>query len=220
MKVFVSWSGGKDCMLALNRIIQEDKHQVHSLVNMCSPDGKHSGSHGIKSELIKEQANCLGINIIQQTVTSEGYEANFKAVISNLKTEGVRAGVFGDIYLQPHRDWIDRVCAEMDITPIYPLWLNNTNDLLEEFIHKGFKTLVVSVNSDLLSKDWLGREFDNRFMEEIKQLPNIDACAENGEYHSFVFDGPIFKKALNLLPGETRFENKHWLLNIKAESND
>lgn len=215
MKAFVSWSGGKDCMLALNRVITDNKIEVKALVNMCSPDGKHSGSHGIKSELIKQQASCLGLAIIQQAVDKKGYEHNFKQVISNLKNEGITAGIFGDIYLQAHRDWIDRVCAEMDITPVFPLWHNNTNLLLEEFIDVGFKTLVVSVNANSLSKEWLNRELNHDFLNEIKQLPGIDACAENGEYHSFVFDGPIFKKPLKLTTGDVRFENNHWLLELK-----
>lgn len=214
MKAFVSWSGGKDCTLALHRIIQEGKIEVETLVNMCSPDGKHSGSHGIKSDIIKQQAKCLNLEIIQQAVDEKGYEYNFKKVISKLKDKGITSGIFGDIYLQAHRDWIDRVCSEMDITPIYPLWQNPTYNLLEEFIEQGFKTIVVSVNANYLGNEWLNRELNHDFLDEIKLLPGIDACAENGEYHSFVFDGPIFKNPLKVSAGDIRFENNHWLLDI------
>lgn len=219
MKVFVSWSGGKDCMLALYRIIQANNHRIFSLVNMCSANSEHSGSHGIKSEYIKSQAQQLNINIIQQPVDNKGYETNFKTVIQQLKTNGVEAGVFGDIYLQAHRDWIDRVCNEMEIKAIFPLWHNNTNDLLKEFIDYGFKTKVVSVNSNFLNKSWLGRDLDVDFLKDISKLPNIDACAENGEYHSFVYDGPIFNAPLLIERGNIRYENEHWLLNLKVKGN-
>lgn len=216
MDVFVSWSGGKDCMLALNRILKEGKHQVKALVNMCSPNGKHSGSHGLKKDIIEEQARQLNIPIIQQAVTNEGYEVCFKAIIANLKEEGITAGVFGDIYLEPHRTWIDRVCSEMDITPIYPLWECNTNDLLAEFISEGFQSITVSVNSKHLDKSWLGKELNKKFFDTISKLPEIDACAENGEYHSFVFNGPVFQNRVSYKTGETRFEHDHWLIDIEV----
>ncbi len=219
MNVFVSWSGGKDCMLALNRIINEKKHNVIALVNMCNADGKHSGSHGLTKNIIEQQAKELGIPIIQQAVNEKGYEYNFKQVISQLIKHGVQGGIFGDIYLEAHHEWITRVCSELNITPIFPLWLNNTKELLNEFIDYGFETVTVSVNSTHLSKEWLGKIINKQFLEDITLLNGIDACAENGEYHSFVFNGPIFNKPIQFTIGEPRFEKNHWLLPLTIVNN-
>ncbi len=219
MNVFVSWSGGKDCMLALHRIIKEKKHNVVALVNMCTVDGEHSGSHGLSKSTIHQQAIELGIPIIQQPVDKNGYEHNFKQVISNLKEQGVQGAVFGDIYLEAHHEWITRVCDEIKISPIFPLWLNNTNDLLNEFIDAGFETLAVSVNSKHLSKVWLGRILNQEFLKDICLLDGIDACAENGEYHTFVYNGPLFKKPVHFTTSEPQFENNHWVLPLTLKDN-
>lgn len=219
MNLFVSWSGGKDCMLALHRVLKEKKHKVVALVNMCSADSEHSGSHGLSKKLIHSQAKELGIPIIQQAVDSNGYEHNFKQVITELKKQDIQGGIFGDIYLEAHHEWITRVCSEMEIAPLFPLWQNNTNTLLHEFINAGFETLAVSVNSKFLSKDWLGRKLNQEFLNDISKIEGIDACAENGEYHSFVYNGPIFKNPILFTTTEPRFENNHWLLPLTLESN-
>ncbi len=210
MKAFVSWSGGKDCMLALHRFTKTETNEVACLVNMCDDSGDYSRSHGLRKELIKSQADHMGLNIIQQKTDIRGYEVNFKEIIHKLKLEGVTAGVFGDIYLKEHRNWIERVCHEMDITPVFPLWHEGTKDLLEEFISQGFKTITVSINISKLSSEWLGRTIDYDFLDEISKLKDIDPCAENGEYHTFVYDGPLFKMPLQLIK-EDEFKNDKYL---------
>jgi uncharacterized protein (TIGR00290 family) len=215
MKLFASWSGGKDCMLALYRVQKENKHVVTRLINMCDASSAHSRSHGMPKYLIEQQAVSLGIKILQPVSDFKAYETVFKEAIITLKKQGVTGGVFGDIYLQVHRDWIERVCKEMDIEPIFPLWKNNTNDLLHEFVNNGFKSIVVSVNNDLLPQSWLGREINNVFTDDILPLQGIDPCAENGEYHSFVFDGPIFNKPVAFSRGQEFFKDNHWFLNLQ-----
>lgn len=206
MKAFVSWSGGKDCMLALHRFLKEKDNTVVCLVNMSNSEGTHSRSHGIKNKLVIEQAESLEIPLIQKATDRGDYENNFKEVINKLKAEGVTSGVFGDIYLEAHRVWIDRVCAEMEIEAIFPLWGESTEELLHEFIFEGFETTVVAINNTKLNIDWLGRKIDNQFLEDILKLDGIDPCAENGEYHSFVYNGPIFNKSLNIKLGNTYSE--------------
>jgi len=214
MQLFVSWSGGKDCMLALYRVLHEKQHAVSHLVNMCDIDGLHSRSHGLKKHLIARQASAIGIEIVQQETDIKNYEANFKFVIDRLKRLGVTGGIFGDIYLQPHRDWIERVCAEMEIQPIFPLWNHLTIELVNEFIGLGFKTLTVSVNHQFLFQSWLGREIDNGFVNDILKLEGIDPCAENGEYHSFVYDGPLFKSAVPFVKVNEYYRDNHWFLEL------
>ncbi len=213
MKAFTSWSGGKDCILALHRFIKNKGNTVSYLVNMCENDMGYSRSHGIKSSFIKEQANCIEIPVIQEKAGSS-YETGFKNIISKLKNEGVTAGVFGDIYLQEHRIWIERVCSDMNIEAVFPLWGNNTKDLLKEFIDEGFKALTVSVRCDKLSKDWLGLQLNDEFLARVSQIENIDPCAENGEYHSFVYDGPIFKKAVPYTKGKISTRDNHYFLEL------
>ncbi len=216
MKAFVSWSGGKDCMLALYREQQKGDYSFVSLLNMCHEDGQHSRSHGMKNELIQAQAEALGIPLLQKPSTRQQYETNFKAALADLKKQGVSHGIFGDIYLMAHRDWIDRVCQEMEITPVYPLWENPTTALLQEFIQAGFQTKVVSVREFLLDKSWLGRIIDQSFYEEITQLEGIDPCAEEGEYHSFVFNGPNFKQPVAFTAGEPYFHDRHWFVPLES----
>jgi uncharacterized protein (TIGR00290 family) len=202
-------------MLALYRILKEKQHDVSHLINMCDADGEHSRSHGIKKHLIARQALFIGKEIVQPESDFRSYETNFKTAIENLKEKGITGGVFGDIYLQVHRDWIERVCSEMEIQPFFPLWENNTTGLVNEFVNSGFKTIVVSVNKHHLPQSWLGRDIDKNFIDDILKLEGIDPCAENGEYHSFVYDGPIFKRPVVFSQGQEYFQDNHWFLNLQ-----
>lgn len=215
MKVFVSWSGGKDCMLALHRIKKGPLHDIHCLVNMCDMDTPRSRSHGISNRLIRQQAFAMAIPVIQPVSGFDDYEKVFKSAIIQLKAQGVKGGVFGDIYLQEHRDWIERVCAETEIEPMFPLWKNNTSDLLNEFVNEGFKAKLVAVNQQHLTQNWLGRNIDREFVNDILKLPHLDPCAENGEYHSFVFDGPVFAMPV-VTQEKTSYEaHNHWFLELE-----
>ncbi len=113
-----------------------------------------------------------------------------------------------------HRVWIERVCSELQIEPIFPLWENDTKSLLKKLIDAGFKALTVAVNSDMLDENWIGRELDLSFYNEITSMENIDPCAENGEYHSFVYNGPIFSQPVNFSKGKTHQNGKHIFLQL------
>lgn len=214
MKAFVSWSGGKDCMLAMHRFLKDKENTVSHLVNMCESDKEYSRSHGIRNTWIKSQANSIGIELIQEKIGSS-YEESFKKVISELKDKGVAAGVFGDIYLEEHKVWIDHVCSDMGIEAIFPLWGNTTKDLLKEFITEGFKTLVVAIDNTKLNRDWLGRVIDHKFYDDIIKLENIDPCAEKGEYHTFVYDGPIFNKPIDFKVGNEIIKKQNTYLELR-----
>lgn len=198
MKAFISWSGGKETTLALYRVMQNPDIEVAYFLNMISEDGKHSRSHGVSSDLLKLQAEAIGIPIIQRRTTWKSYERVFKKAVSDFKKEGIRAGVFGDIDLQEHRDWVERVCKDIGIKPILPLWKKKREELLKEFIQAGFKAIVVSVRADILGKEWLGQHINEAFVNDLKKKKDIDLCGENGEYHTFVFDGPTFKRRINI----------------------
>jgi uncharacterized protein (TIGR00290 family) len=181
-------------MLACYRIMRQPEIEVAFLLNMLTETGECSLSHCLPADLLRDQAKAMGIPILQPKASRKEYEKEFKKAIADLKRQGVEAGVFGDIDLQVHRDWIERVCREMEIQVFFPLWDDKRETMLEEFISAGFKSRIVVTDPSVLDEAWLGCEIDRTFMSKIKDLPQVDACGEKGEYHTFVYDGPIFKQ--------------------------
>ncbi len=214
MKAFISWSGGKDCLYALYRFLQKGDNSVYALLNMTNKDSDLSRSHGIHNDLVRRQAEALDIPIIQQPAGSKEYEAMFKKAVESMKAKGVDSGVFGDIYLDSHRQWVERVCDDLGIKPIFPLWGQDTSVLIREFIADGFKTITVAVRKEKLPIVFLGKIIDQHFIDDLNKIPEIDLCAERGEYHTFVFDGPIFVKPVAFGIGSQREDDKHYYINL------
>jgi len=213
-KVFASWSGGKDCCLALHRSITKGM-DVRFLVNMITADGKRSCSHGMSAAVVKKQAEALGISIVQKPTTGDNYGNVFTATLKELRQEGVTGGVFGDIDFSPHREWIEKICGPAGITPHLPLWLEDQTKLMEEFLSDGYKATVVAVRADLLGKEALGRIIDKEFLAYIKGLnKGITPCGEAGEFHSLVIDGPLFKKRLVIKESKKVTRGDHHFLEI------
>lgn len=212
MIVAASWSGGKDSCLACYKAMQEG-HKVASLVNFISQQYKRVSFHGIPADLIVEQARSIGIPLLQRETTGNDYEEQFKKAISSLVEVGIEGMVFGDVYLQEHRDWVEKVCSEVGVRVLEPLWGVNTKNVYSEFVDLGFEAIVVSVKSDLIQKDWVGHNVDKKFLEYLEKS-RIDSCGENGEYHTFVTDGPIFTKRIVVLDEEIISRNDHWFANI------
>jgi len=217
VKAFVSWSGGKETSLACYRAMQNRDIKITHFLNMASENGDYSRSHRVKSELLNLQADAIGVCLIQGKTTWQTYEDEFKTKVSGLKKAGIQAGVFGDIDVQEHRDWVERVCKEKGIKPILPLWKGEREKLINDFIGLGFKAVIVATNAESLGQEWLGRKIDKKLIKEFKALGSIDLCGENGEYHTFVYDGPIFKKPVEFIAGEKILKSKHWFLNLKSK---
>lgn len=216
LKAFCCWSGGKDSSMALNKALK-DGFEIKCLLNMMTESGKHSRTHGVSSKLLKMQADAMGIEICQRKAAWESYEDEFKKVVPELKKEGIEYGIFGDIDLLPHREWVERVCKEAGIKPVLPLWKKEREDLLNEFINLGFKSVVCAIDSSQMSEEWLGRDIDKKFIEELKQAGGVDLCGEKGEYHSFVYEGPIFKSPIKIKKHRKIQKGKHCFLEISAE---
>ena len=200
-QVFASWSGGKDCCLACYRALNNGL-KVRYLANMVTEDGKRSWTHGLSSELLRVQSQALGIPLVQRRTTGADYEAKFKDMLLTMKQEGVNGGVFGDIDLEEHRQWVDRVCAEVGITPYLPLWGQSQEAVLSDFVELGFEAIVVAAKADLFGREWLGWKVDTDFIEylnRLKEVKDITLCGESGEYHTFVIDGPIFNQRIEVL---------------------
>ena len=209
-KVFSSWSGGKDCALACYKAL-EAGFEVSHLLNLLAEDGKRERAHGTRPFLLRLQAEALGIPIVQVNASWEGYEGKFKAAVQALKVEGVEGGIFGDIDLIEHRAWVERVCNELEINPILPLWSYDPEDLLLEFINAGFEALVVATR---VNEEWLGRRIDRSFINGLKEF-DFHLSGESGEYHTFVVDGPIFKRRINVNNAERVRSGDSWFLDIK-----
>jgi uncharacterized protein (TIGR00290 family) len=213
-KAFASWSGGKDCCLALYRA-KNSGLDICYLFNMISEDKERSRSHGIRAAVIKKQAEALGISIMQQPTTDDEYEAVFVKALQKFRQQGIEVGVFGDIDFEPHREWNERVCRPAGISPQLPLWQQDQTKLLHEFITAGFKSVVIAVKADLLGKEFLGRIVDKQFIADIAALnKGITPCGEAGEFHTLVIDGPIFKKRLDITKSQIVSRGEHHFLEI------
>ena len=218
MNLVSSWSGGKDSCLACYKAI-ESGYQVRYLLNFISKEYKRCCFHGIEASLLNLQAELIGIPLIQREVSAdmEKYETEFKAAVSEIKTKEIQGMVFGDVYLEEHRNWVERVCKDLEILPIQPLWNHTPFRVLEEFIDLGFKAIVVSCKADMFSKDFIGRVIDKDLIREL-QMRNICPCGENGEFHTFVIDGPMFKRKIEILESEPILKEgfwRHWFLDIR-----
>ncbi len=214
MKVIGLWSGGKDSCFACYKAKSEG-YNIVSLFNFTNYDGKNSISHGLSSQIIRKQVSLLDIPLLQKAMPKKNYREEFKNVINEWKKNAGIAGiVFGDIYLQEHKDWIDKVCSELNVEPILPLWKEDTWVLINAFIKAGFKAKIVSTDAKFLGEEWLGREVDRMLVKDLEHLGNIDLCGEKGEFHTFVYDGPIFKKAVEFSFGNKAQKNRHWFLEV------
>ena len=198
MKLIASWSGGKDSCFALHKA-QQQGHTIQNLLIMMQDQGK-SNFHMISTELLDAQSEALGIPITKQPTTPETYEQQFKKALREAKVKGAQGLVTGDIFdvAQHEAGWLERICANVGLTPVKPLWHRDTTQVLNEFINVGFKAIVVRVKTAVLGMEYLGRTIDTQFFNDLKKLGNVDLCGEYGEYHTFVIDGPIFKKKIEI----------------------
>lgn len=218
MKVIASWSGGKDSCFAYYRALAQG-YEVSHLLNFISREFRRVSFHGIRAHLISCQAQSIGIPLAQYTVPPDMslYERRFKRAVSALKRKGAEGMVFGDIYLQEHRDWIERVCREVGITAILPLWSMAPECVLGDFVQAGFEAIVISAKADIFSEEWLGRRIDRSFLSDLKKLGQekaVDVCGEQGEYHTLVLDGPLFRKRMQVTYGVRVQRNGYWFLDI------
>lgn len=213
-EVIASWSGGKDSCLATYRALQGG-YKVSYLANTISKEYGRVRFHGLEDKVIQMQAQALGIPLLQKETTAEEYEKEFKANIKRVISDDINGIVFGDIHLRSCLAWANKVCKDLGVEAIEPLWGQEPEKIFLDFIKSGFKAVVVSTQADLLGKEWVGRKLDKLFLKDIKCLNNIDICGENGEYHSLVVDGPIFKKKIDIKEARKTLRAGYWFLDIR-----
>jgi diphthine-ammonia ligase len=212
---FCSWSGGKDSCLALYRALQQGA-RPQCLLTIMAEDSMKSRSHWLPGILIEEQARNLGIPVVFRSASWENYESVFVSALREFRENGITTGVFGDIDIDSHREWVKRVCGLNDIAPVHPLWKQDRRKLLDEFINLGFKARIVVLKDDRLDKGFLGKTIDMETLSKLERA-GVDASGELGEYHTMVTDGPIFSSAILFrIKGQFHHEG-YWFLDVEPE---
>jgi uncharacterized protein (TIGR00290 family) len=197
-RFFCSWSGGKDSCFALYHAMRGGGIPAR-LVTMMTEDGSRNRAHGLPASFLQAQADSLGIPLILRGTCWDDYEKDFLAVIRTLSRHGIDGGVFGDIDLEGHREWVERVCSSVGMQAFEPLWKRDRRGLLDEFLRAGFRATIVSVKEGVLDEGFLGKTLDADVIEALERT-GTDISGEDGEYHTAVTDGPIFSKPVPLRP--------------------
>ncbi len=211
-RFFCSWSGGKDSCLAFYRAIR-DGGKPAVLLTMMREDGTRSRSHGLSVPVLEAQASALRIPLSTVATSWDDYERLFVEAMRRFNLAGIEVGVFGDIALEEHREWVRRACSKADVEPVHPIWGCERMGLLEEFIKEGFKATIVSVKEDVLDRSFLGREIDEKTVADLERA-GVDPSGEGGEYHTLVTSGPIFSKGVEVKHGRAQFKDGYLFLDV------
>ena len=211
-KVLFAWSGGKDSAMALYEAQKSEKYDVAALLTTVTQDYDRISMHGVRRALLEEQAALLGIPLetilISKHSSNEEYEAKMKEALVRYKKEDIVSVVFGDIFLEDLKKYREDNLAKVGLKGVFPIWKRDTRELAAAFIDLGFKAIITCVDSKSLDKSFAGRVFDKQFLSD---LPNgIDPCGENGEFHSFVYDGPIFSRGIIFEKGQVVLRNNRF----------
>ncbi len=203
-KAYMNWSGGKDSSLALMKVMSDDEFQITHLLTSVNKVHNRISMHGVRRELLEKQAEAIGIPLttieLPEQPSMEEYEQLMSDKVQKLKALDINHTIFGDIFLEDLRTYRENKLISLEIKAHFPLWKIPTTELMQSFIQQGFKAIVVCVNGNYLDKSFCGREIDQSFINDLP--PNVDVCGENGEYHSFVYEGPIFKQPILFSKGE------------------
>lgn len=201
-----NWSGGKDSTLALHYILQQKEFEVRYLLTTINEAFDRVAMHGLRATLLLKQVNALNIPLVQVRLPEmpdmASYETAINTAFKKLKTEGIAHSIFGDIFLEDLKTYREAQLSKIGMKAVFPLWKRNSLELVKEFIRLGYQTIVVCAKDGL--QDFCGRVIDDSFLADIPD--DIDPCGENGEFHTFVFDGPIFNKRINFKLGEKVFK--------------
>jgi uncharacterized protein (TIGR00290 family) len=202
--ILFCWSGGKDSAMALHALLQQPDLQVISLLTTVTDEYNRISMHGVRRELLERQAQSIGlplheVRIPPQCINSI-YEARMEEALRVHYANGVRTVAFGDIFLEDLRTWREKNLARIGMTALFPIWKRDTRELIRHFHASRFRAIAVCVDAKVLNPSFAGRELDESFFRDLP--PGIDPCGENGEFHTFVFDGPIFRQPIAVRTGE------------------
>lgn len=210
---FCSWSGGKDACLALYHAVQAGGVPKY-LFTMLAEGGERSRAHGLTLELLERQAEALGIPLVTGAASWDSYEEIFLAQLRRFKEEGIEAGVFGDIDLEGHLEWEEMVCDKVGLDAFLPLWKRPRRELVEEFVDLGFQAVIVVVKEEQMDSRFLGQVLDRPLLDELEK-EGIDVAGENGEFHTVITGGPLFKHPVDVEVKGRVFRNGYAYLNLE-----
>ncbi len=212
MNCVSSWSGGKDSCFALMKAIEKG-YQPSVLLNVMNEEGKISRSHGIPENILKAQAAAAQLPVHLISSSWQDYEQQFSHALLSLKEQyQITTAVFGDIDLQAHRDWEENICRKAGLEALLPLWQQDRKALVFQMLESGIKTMIVSCNITMGSS-FLGRIITKELITELEAI-GIDACGENGEYHTLVYDCPLFKKPLQVEITQQLQHDQYWFSSL------
>ena len=202
--IVMCWSGGKESAVALGTLSRQPEYIVVSLLTTVTAGYDRISMHGVRRSLLSQQTDSIGLPLreveIPQQASNEIYERNMGVVFAEMYSQGIRKVAFGDIFLEDLREYRQRQLAEFELECLFPIWQRDTSDLIEEFISDGYRGVTVCVDPRRLDESFVGRELDRDFVAALP--PDVDPCGENGEFHSFVFDGPLFTEEISFSRGE------------------
>jgi uncharacterized protein (TIGR00290 family) len=221
-RVVIGWSGGKDSALALRKILRGDLYEPAALLTTCTEGFRRISMHGVRCSLLKTQAQELGLPLrkvfIARECSNADYEARMQTALLEFKSVGISKVVFGDLFLEEIRAYRDRMLTAIGMTAIYPVWGRKTRELAEEFIASGFRAALVCVDPQKLAPSFAGRMFDAAL---VRDLPaTADPCGENGEFHTFVFDGPIFRNPVRIRFGPIVLRQNFYFADLLPATNN
>ena len=203
-KLVLSWSGGKDSAFALYKLQQGKTFEVAGLLTTITKDYDRVSMHGVRTRLVEQQAEAIGLPLIKVFIpakcTNDIYAAVMTEEMNRLKAQNIVTMAFGDIFLQDVREYREKNLAQVGMKGIFPLWGLDSKKLAREFVDLGFKSVVSCIDTRKIDAKFLGRVIDHAFLDDLPA--NVDPCAENGEFHSFAFDGPIFSREIRYTLGE------------------
>ncbi len=208
-KAILNWSGGKDAMLSLYKIQQTKAYHIECLFTTISAELRRITMHGVRERLLEQQAAALGLPLevlaLPESTNMALYNDLMQTAMNKFLAAGVTASIFGDLHLADLKAYREQQLAKIGLEGVFPLWQQRVETIMQEFIALGFKAVVVCVNARYLSQDFVGRVLDADF---IRDLPaEVDVCGENGEFHTFVFDGPNFQQPVLFTIGEVVYKN-------------
>ena len=203
-KAYINWSSGKDAALALYYIQQDKDYEVAKLLTTLNSDVDRITMHGVRRELLQKQAENIGLPLMISELNAEtsmkDYNLKMKEATDALKNNGFTHSIFGDIFLEDLKEYREEQLNSVGLKAVFPLWKKDTGAIMNEFLELGFKAIVVCTNSKYLDDSFCGKIIDQQFIGELPE--NVDPCGENGEFHTFVFDGPVFKSPVDFEVGE------------------
>jgi uncharacterized protein (TIGR00290 family) len=216
-KAILAWSGGKDSAMAFYDICRGGVYTIERLLTTVSQDYDRVCMHGVRTALIERQAAELGLPLdkvyLAANESQEGYDAKMHAYLTSCRQQGIEAVVFGDLFLEDVRQYRERSLSRVNMQAVFPLWRRDTQALAKTFIQTAFKAVITCVDLEALSPVFAGRDYDSTFLADLPA--GVDPCGERGEFHSFVYDGPIFRRAIPFTAGLTvRRDNRFLYLDL------